>query len=52
MKKNPGTPVIFVVLEDVHKNKMIEGMQKLTEKVKLLPIVITDVKDKHTRDYL
>jgi len=25
---------------------MIEGMKKIAEKVKLMPIVITDVKDK------
>lgn len=52
LKMNPKTPVIFIVLDDQYKSKMIEGMQKLTEKVQLMPIVITDVKDKHTRDYL
>jgi len=52
LKKNPMTPVIFVVLDDHTKSQMLEGMQKLTEKVKLMSIVITDVKDKNTRDFL
>lgn len=52
LKRNPKTPVIFIVLDDQNKSMMIEGMQKLTEKVQLLPIVITDVKDKHTLNFL
>jgi hypothetical protein len=33
LKKHPGTPVIFVVLEDKFKQMMIDGMKKIAEKV-------------------
>lgn len=51
-RKNPGTPVIFVVLEDQYKNDMLSGIKLLTEKVNLTPIVITDITEKSTRDFL
>ena len=31
---------------------MIEGMKKIAQKVQLMPFVITDAKDKATRDFL
>jgi hypothetical protein len=33
LKKNPGTPVIFVILDDKHKEQMFFSMKKLAEKV-------------------
>ena len=50
--KNPKTATIFVVLDDEYKDVNMEYIQKLTDKVKVLPIVVTDVKDKQTRDLL
>lgn len=50
--KNPGTPVIFIVLEGLNKNMMMEGMKLLAQKVNITTIVITDVVDKTSREWL
>jgi hypothetical protein len=46
LNKHENTPVIFIVLDDKFKSKMIEGMKKIADKVRLQPVVITDAKDK------
>lgn len=50
--KNPNTATIFVVLEDEYKELNLECIRKLTSKVNILPIIVTDVKDKPTRDFM
>jgi glucosamine--fructose-6-phosphate aminotransferase (isomerizing) len=50
--KHPKTPTIFVILEDEYKEVTLESIKRLTEKVDVLPIIITDIRDKPTRDYL
>jgi hypothetical protein len=42
-----GTPVIFVVLDDEYLNLSIECISKLKEKVEIIPVIITDVKEKN-----
>jgi glucosamine--fructose-6-phosphate aminotransferase (isomerizing) len=51
LKKHPETPVIFIVLDDKHKETNIESMRKIAEKVKFLGVVITDLKDKTSLNF-
>lgn len=53
-KLNPGTAAIFVVLDsdEQAKNNALSQMAKLLENgVKILPIVITDCRDKETKSF-
>jgi glucosamine--fructose-6-phosphate aminotransferase (isomerizing) len=43
LKRNKNTPVIFVVLNDKYADSMIDSMLKLSERVQMTPIVITDI---------
>lgn len=44
-KRNPGTPVILVVLDDEYKAYMFKLIEWLKEKLKLNLLILTDVQD-------
>mmetsp|Transcript_3347 Transcript_3347/g.3314 ORF Transcript_3347/g.3314 Transcript_3347/m.3314 type:complete len:161 (-) Transcript_3347:23-505(-) len=47
-----GLPCIFVVLEDGQKTLMLDSMKKLQGRANIIPLVITDVKDKPSKEFL
>jgi glucosamine--fructose-6-phosphate aminotransferase (isomerizing) len=51
VKQNEGTPTIFVVLDDEYKEKCINIMKHIKEKTNITAIIISDVKDKPSRDF-
>ena len=55
MKVHDNTPCIFIVLDQEEggheKDDMIVCMRKLKEKANILPIIITDVKDRPSREF-
>ena len=46
LKKHPGTPNIFIILDHQDdKLAFIEKMELLVDKVKSMPIIVSDIKD-------
>ena len=53
LKKHENSPTIFLILDHQHeKHEMIEAIEKLKADAKIMPIIVTDVKDKTMRDKL
>lgn len=53
MKKYPGIPAVFIVLDNQkEKHQMIEQIERLIQKVALMAIIVTDIKDKTLKDKL
>jgi glucosamine 6-phosphate synthetase-like amidotransferase/phosphosugar isomerase protein len=53
LKEHPGMPSIFIILDhNPEKLNFIKRMEMLVEKTKVMPIVITDIKEKDLKDKL
>ena len=53
LKKHSDTPTIFIILDkQPNKAQMISEIEKLAEEVKLMPIIVTDIKEKTQREHL
>lgn len=53
LRAHKQTPVIFIILDDASFDNNIFAMRKIQEKIPdMIPVIVSDVKDKSKRDFL